>query len=104
MRVRAAAASSRISAVKPCAVSAAAARSRRWAGAGSANSVAGIVLVMVSLSFLWLAWGVLLSSTTTRPAGTSGEDRSAGQLTLLIFQTPTAAATATTAVAPNRAG
>ena len=42
MRVRAAAASSMISTVKPCAVSAAAARSRRCAGAGSVNSVAGI--------------------------------------------------------------
>src|SRR6266496_6713925 len=37
MRVRAVAASSRISTVKPCAVSAAAARSRVCAGAGSAN-------------------------------------------------------------------
>src|SRR6266568_1451360 len=47
MRVRAAAASSRISTVKPGAVSAAAARSRRSAGAGSMNSVAGIGVVMV---------------------------------------------------------
>ena len=46
-RVRAAAASSRISAVKPWAVSAAAARSRPCPGAGSANSVAGIGVVMV---------------------------------------------------------
>ena len=42
MRVRAAAAASRISTVKPCAVSAAAVCSRRCSGAGSANSVAAI--------------------------------------------------------------
>jgi hypothetical protein len=48
MRVRAAAASSRISVVNPWAVSAAAARCRRGAGAGAANKVAGAEVVMVS--------------------------------------------------------
>lgn len=51
-RVRAAAASSRIAAVKPCAFSAAVARSRRWAGAGSANDVVGDGVVMTFWSFL----------------------------------------------------
>ena len=46
-RVRAAAASSRISTVKPCAVSASAVRSRRRAGAGPVNGGAGIGVVMV---------------------------------------------------------
>jgi len=48
MRVRAAAASSRISTVKFLAVSAAAARSRRPAGAASVNDVAGTEVVIVS--------------------------------------------------------
>src|SRR5690349_21689984 len=58
MRVRAAVASSRISTVKPCAVSAAAARSRRGAGAGSANSAAGIGVVMMPPGLV-VVWRVL---------------------------------------------
>src|ERR1035441_3017665 len=48
IRARAAAASSRISTVNPCALSAVAACSRCWAGAGSANDVAGVRVVMLS--------------------------------------------------------
>jgi hypothetical protein len=48
MRARAAATSSRVSTVKPCAVSAAAARSRRSAGAGPVQRKAGLCVVMVS--------------------------------------------------------
>src|SRR5262249_16379577 len=46
-RLRAAAASSRISTVKPCAGSAAAARARRAAGAGSVSSVGAVGVVTV---------------------------------------------------------
>src|SRR5215467_889891 len=76
MRLRAAAASSRISTVKPCAVSATAARSRRCAGAGSVNSVAAVGVVTVPPGLVGgrrVVWFVLLSSTTTQPPGMSDD-------------------------------
>jgi len=59
-RIRAAAALSRISAVKPCDLSAAAACSRRWAGAGSANRVAGIEVVMVPPGLVMVPPGLVM--------------------------------------------
>src|SRR5215472_5165473 len=77
MRVRAAAASSRISTVKPCAVSAAAARSRRCAGAGSANSAAGIGVV-IGASWAGGVMAGFLIGTTTQPNGMSGSGNRSG--------------------------
>src|SRR6185437_10212230 len=66
-RARAAAASSRISTVKPCALSASAARSKRCAGAGSVNSAVGVGVVMVPPGFV--AGDVLVSAVRQRSRG-----------------------------------
>src|SRR6266704_1245517 len=76
MRARAAAAWSSISTVKPCAVSAAAARSRRCAVTGSANDVVGIGVVMVSPGWRVAGSAKQFDKTAERNV------RSARQLTL----------------------